>query len=473
MVMVVICLGIFVAAMDQTVIYGALPDMMGAIKLPVTRLDQASWIVIGYLLGYTFAMPLVGKVSDVYGHGRVYIISLVIFALGSVFVAISTSIEWLVGARIFQAVGGGALVPVAMAITGELYTGKNRAVALGVIGAAVEAGGALGPFYGAVIAQFWSWHWIFWLNIPISLVVMVVVLLHVRSERGTKTKIDYFSSFLLAVALSLYCVGLSQQLGHANYWPKLIGFLLAGGVVTAAFVLRVRKSTAPLIALGAFKNRVFSMANLTNLLVGAALIIAMVDIPLMTDTIMGVTALEGGLRLLRFTVMLSVGALAGGFLCKHFGYRLPTLMGLIFGAVGFWFMSHWTLELKDPRMTIDLFVCGFGLGLVIAPLGTAVMDNAKQEQKGFSSSMVVMARMIGMMIGMSAITAWGMDQFHMATADLSLAEIIDTPDKLTQSLLELYNNFFLASVYICLTALVPALFLSGKKRKPGQTGDGT
>ena len=463
--MIVICLGIFVAAMDQTVIYGALPDMMTSIKLPVTRLDQASWIVIGYLLGYTFAMPLIGKVSDVYGHSRVYIISLLIFIVGSILVAISTSIEWLVGARILQAIGGGALVPVAMAITGEMYTGKNRAVALGVIGAAVEAGGAIGPFYGAVIAQYWNWQWIFWLNIPISLIVLVVVLLYVRPNERMKAKIDYLSSVLLAVSLSFFCLGLSQQLGNENYWTKFIGFLAAGIVFFSLFILRSKKISEPLVDLSAFKNRLFSMSNLTNLFVGAALIIAMVDIPLMTDTIMGVTALEGGLRLLRFTFMLSIGAIAGGFLCKRFGYRLPTIIGLIMSGIGFYFMSNWTLELADPQMTIHLFTCGFGFGLVIAPLGTAVMDSVDKEQKGFASSMVVMARMIGMMIGMAAITAWGMERFHLATATLSLQEIIDTPAKLTESLLALYNNFFFASMLICAVALLPAFFLSRRKKE--------
>lgn len=463
-VMVVICLGIFVASMDQTVIYGALPDMMTSIKLPVTRLDQASWIVIGYLLGFTFAMPLVGKVSDVFGHSRVYIAALLIFMAGSVLVAFSTSIEWLVGARVFQAIGGGALVPVAMAIAGELYTGKNRAVALGIIGAAVEAGGALGPFYGAVIAQYWSWHWIFWLNIPISLAVLIVVFLNVRSNARVKAKIDYLSAVLLAAALTFLCMGLSQQFTKEHYLQKLIGFLAAGIALFALFIVRSRRTSEPLVELSDFKNKLFSMANLTNFFVGAALIIAMVDIPLMTDTIMGVTALEGGLRLLRFTVMLSIGAVVGGFLCKKLGYRLPTIIGLVMSSIGFLFMSRWTLAIADPQMTIHLFVCGFGFGLVIAPLGTAVMDSVKQEQKGFASSMVVMARMIGMMIGMSAITAWGMERFHLATASLSLQDIMDTPQKLTDSLLALYNNFFLASVFICAIAILPALFLSGKKK---------
>jgi hypothetical protein len=222
-----------------------------------------------------------------------------------------------------------------------------------------------------------------------------------------------------------------------------------------------------------FRNITFSMANLTNLLVGGALIIAMVNIPLMSDTIMGSSPLEGGLRLLRLTVMLSVGAVAGGFLCKRFGYSLPTILGLILSSIGFLFMSRWTLAIADPQMTLHLAICGLGFGLVIAPLGTAVMDSVREEQKGIASSLVVMMRMIGMIIGLSAITAWGMDRFHLMTAGISLTEIMAAPQKLNNSLLVLFNNFFLASVGICLVAVLPALWLGRKKRPSNITKTGT
>jgi EmrB/QacA subfamily drug resistance transporter len=463
LILIVICLGIFVAALDQTVVYGALPGMMVDIQLPVTKLDQASWIVIGYFLGYTFAMPLMGQVSDRYGHSRIYVLSLIIFMAGSILVALSANLQWMVGARVIQAIGGGAVVPIAMAIVGDLYVGKNRAVALGIIGAAVEAGGALGPFYGAVLAQFWGWRWIFWINLPLAFIIIIVIALLLKPSPRTGGKIDYVDGFLLAAGLALLSMGLSQQPGQAHFWTYMPIFIIAALILFTIFVVRIRRVDQPLINLSMFRNLTFSMANVTNFLVGGALIIAMVNIPVMSDTILGTSPLEGGLRLLRFTALLSIGAVAGGFLTKRFGYRVPTILGLILSAAGFFLMSRWTLTIADPQMTIDLAVCGFGFGLVIAPLGTAVIDSAAEQHRGIASSLVVMMRMTGMIVGLAAITSWGMEHFHLLTAGMSLSEIVNTPEKLSQSLLTIFHGFFLASIGICLVAIVPAVWLGREK----------
>jgi EmrB/QacA subfamily drug resistance transporter len=439
--------------------------MMTDIRLPVTKIDQAAWIVIGYLLGYTFVMPLMGRVSDVYGHGRIYILSLLIFMLGSVFVALATNLQWMVGARILQAIGGGAVVPVAMAIVGDVFAEKSRAIALGIIGAAVGAGAALGPLYGAALAQFWGWQWIFWTNLPISLIVILVVFLFLGPSPRARGKIDYIGGFLLAAALAFLTLASSQQSGQPYFFTYILSFLVASLLFFTFFVLREVKVSNPLIKLSMFRNITFSTANVTNLFIGAALIIAMVNIPLMSNTIMGLSPLEGGLRLLRFTIMLSAGAIIGGFLCKRFGYRLPTILGLILSSIGFLFMSRWTLVIADPQLTFHLAIGGFGFGLVIAPLATAVMDSVGEEQRGIASSLVVMMRMIGMIIGLSAITSWGMGRFHLMAADMSLTEIMAAPEQLTGSLLALFHDFFRASVVICLVAVLPALWL-GRKKKP-------
>jgi EmrB/QacA subfamily drug resistance transporter len=405
-----------------------------------------------------------GRVSDVYGHGRIYILSLLIFMVGSIAVALAISLQWIVGARIIQANGGGALVPVAMAIVGDVFTERRRAIALGIIGAAVEAGGALGPFYGAALAQFWGWRWIFWINLPISLLAIFIVLLFLGESPRARGKIDYIGGLLLALALGFFSLGVSQQSGQSYYFVYILGFLVGSFLFFAFFILRIARVSEPLLKLSMFRNVTFSVANLINLLVGGALIIAMVNIPLMSDTIMGSSPLEGGLRLLRLTIMLSIGAVIGGFLCKRFGYRLPTILGLILSSIGFFLMSRWTITIADPQMTFHLAICGFGFGLVIAPLATAVIDSVGEEQRGIASSLIVMMRMIGMIIGLSAITSWGMGRFHLMTASMSITEIMAGPEQLVESLLGLFHDFFLVSAGICLVAVLPALWLGRKKK---------
>ncbi|MEE8174417.1 MAG: MFS transporter, partial [Dehalococcoidia bacterium] len=217
LILAVLCVGIFVAALDQTVVYGALADMMTDLDLPVTKLDQAAWIVIGYLLGYTLAMPLMGRISDVYGHRRIYILCLGVFLMGSVLVALSNSLQWMVAARVIQAVGGGAMVPIAMAIVADIFPGRSRAISFGIIGAAVEAGAALGPFYGGALSYFLDWRWIFWINLPIGLMVILIVYLYLGPGARAKGRIDYIGGFLLAAALALLTLGLAQESGGAHF----------------------------------------------------------------------------------------------------------------------------------------------------------------------------------------------------------------------------------------------------------------
>jgi hypothetical protein len=129
-------------------------------------------------------------------------------------------------------------------------------------------------------------------------------------------------------------------------------------------------------------------------------------------------------------------------------------------------MSLWNITIADPKMTIDLVVCGFGFGLVIAPLTTGVMNSVREDQKGIASSLIVTTRLIGMIIGLSAIVSWGMDWFHLTTAGMSLTDIITAPDQLRQSFLGMFHNFFLSAMGICIFAIIPALWLRKKPLKP-------
>ena len=149
----------------------ALPSVMLDLNVPIMELDRAAWIITGYLLGYTVSMPLIGRLGDVYGYPRVYQVSLIVFCIGTALVAVSPSLGWMVGARVIQAVGGAAAVPIGMALATTLVPNEDKGIALGIVGASAEMGSMLGPVYGGVIADVLSWRWIFWLNIPQSLII--------------------------------------------------------------------------------------------------------------------------------------------------------------------------------------------------------------------------------------------------------------------------------------------------------------
>ncbi|MDQ6660923.1 MAG: MFS transporter, partial [Chloroflexota bacterium] len=228
----VACIGVFFTALDQTVVVTALPPIINDLNIGIIKIDHAAWIISAYLLGFIVAMPLMGRVSDIYGRRRIFLLCLSIFGLGSVLCGLapvfgnmwdlgflnvlnidtsSPGLIWLIAARLLQAIGGGALVPVAMAIASDFYGQERRALALGIIGAVTEAGGVIGPLYGALIVQHFGWQYIFYFNIPIVIVLMAAA--WVLIPRGTRLHegIDWIGALLLGLALTCLSLGLAQQ----------------------------------------------------------------------------------------------------------------------------------------------------------------------------------------------------------------------------------------------------------------------
>ena len=295
--------GVLLAALDQTVVVTVLPEMMVDLDLSVTELDRVAWTVTGYLLGYTAVMPLMGRLSDAYGRRPVYLLALLFFGVGSALVALSTSLPWLVAARVIQAMGEGAMLPVTIALVGDLIASGRRGPALGLVGAIAEAGGVLGPLWGGLIVRFLDWRWIFWLNIPLGLIIAVLVLLAVPRSRYQPIQVDYLGGLLLVASLSLLTVGLAQ----GSETPGIaLALFLASVAAFGLFWRRQQRAPLPLVPLRLF-GRLLSAASASHFLVGGALIIVMITVPLITDTVLGQPPLEGGLRLLRLTAAIPVG----------------------------------------------------------------------------------------------------------------------------------------------------------------------
>lgn len=494
------CIGVFFTALDQTVVVTALPQIITDLQIPITQLDHAAWIISAYLLGFIIVMPLMGRVSDIYGRRRIFLLCLTIFGLGSIFCGIapllgqlvdlsflsalnidtsSPGLIWLIVARLVQAIGGGAIVPVAMAIAGDFYGQERRGLALGIVGAITEAGGVLGPLYGAVVVQHLGWQFIFYLNVPVVIALMIGAWLLIPKGTRLHERIDWLGALLLGIALTCLSLGLAQQ-GTSLGPPSTTGnapqnnplALVLAVVLLLVFVFIERKVRWPVVDVRLFKRWPFSASSLVSLLVGAALIIAMADIPIFVETVLRLSVLDSSLALLRLTVMIPLGALLGGWLCSRITCRFTGIVGLLFTAAGFFLMSRWPTQVDWNQITLSTLITGFGFGLVIAPIGTTAINAVKATQAGMSSAIVTALRMVGMTLGLAALTSWALAYFkQLAAAYPSLPATATSAQfaqwskgyaaHLIQSAHTVYTSVFFTSMLLCLIAIVPAIFLWG------------
>ncbi len=470
--------GVFIAADDQTVVVTVLPQIMLDLKLTVTELDHTSWIITGYLLGYVAAMPFIGRLSDIWGHRNAFIGGLLLFMLGSVGVALATDINWLIGLRVFQALGAGALVPIAFAIVGDLFPPERRGAPLGFVGASAEAGGVIGPLWGGIITKYLAWQWVFWLNLPLCAVIIALTLVLLPKSPRYPARMDYIGGALITLSLAALTLGLARI--DDLDWLMALWLVLAAASL-ALFIVRQRTADDPLLPRAMFRARAFLAANAAHLLIGGALIIGMVTIPMMANTLLGKSPLGGGLMLLRMTVAIPFGAVLGGVACQRYDYRLPTALGLLLAALGFGLMSGWGLGIADPWLTVHLAIAGFGFGLLIAPIALAATNSVSDDARGAAAALITTTRVVGMTLGVAALTAWGTGRFDTLVAGLSppfalpgetleqaQTRIADVQQQLTDAGLTLFSDFFVVAAVLCLLALLPAAFMAWRG-KSGRT----
>ncbi len=525
--MIVACVGVFLTAMDQTVVVTALTKIIAdpGINISFTHLDHAAWIVSAYLLGFIIAMPLMGRVSDIYGRRRILMLCLSIFGVGSVLCALaptlgqnidlsflggigidtsSPGLIFLIAARFIQAIGGGAVVPVAMAIVSDFYGQERRGLALGIVGAVTEAGGVVGPLYGALIVQHLDWTDIFYFNVPIVIALIIATWFIIPKGKRLRDRIDWLGATLLGAALTCLSLGLAQQ--GTDLGPTVSGAtpqnnpiaLALAAVFLAAFIFVEWRVRHPVVDLSVFKRFTFSASSLVSLLVGAALIIAMADIPLFVDTVLSNQfsqadlPLVSGLALLRLTAMIPIGAFLGGWLCGRISSRFTGVLGLLFTAAGFYLMSRWPMAVDWNQVTISTVTTGLGFGLVIAPISTTAINSVRPSQAGMGAAIVTSLRMLGMTLGLAWLTSWGIGYFKSLASKYPSLPVTATSEQFAQwskgyanhllvSAHALYSAVFFITMIVALVAIVPAVFLWGTKPAveegtlpdPSQPGDPT
>lgn len=526
-------LAVLLGALDAYVVVTIMRDIMHDVGIPINQLQRITPIVTMYLLGYIAAMPLLGKASDRFGRKRLLQASLAAFMVGSVVTALAvqvgnfdvssmtvevmghplrdlvilgypiqnfhvSSLHVLIAGRTIQGIASGALLPVTLALGADLWAQRNRAAVLGGIGAAQELGSVLGPLYGIFIVWLLrDWRDVFWINVPLTLVAMAMIQIslpaHDRSE--APEKVDVVGGLLLAATLGFAVIGLynpnpNGQQALPSYGLPLVIAAAAFGVV---FLLWERFARTKLINPGGVQFRPFLAAMGASFAAGAALMVTLVDVELFGQGVMGLDQAKAAGMLTSFLIALPVGAVLGGFIATRVGDRAVALVGLLIAAGGYVLISRWPVDLPHYRhhffglfsmpamnndlliggvaVNNDLLIAGFGLGLVIGPLTSAALRVVPAAEHGIASAAVVVSRMTGMLIGVAALSAWGLYRFYQILndknaalpSDLSNADrAVAQAHNILPSFAAMYGEIFTVTAGVCVVGALLGLLIVGR-----------
>ena len=491
-ILAVVGYAVFVAADDLTVVTTMLRPIINDLGLTLPDgLDDAAWIVNVYLIAFVAVMPLAGRLSDVIGRRRLFLGAYGIFLVGTILIPLTSSFGPFLVGRVLTAIGGGAMVPVALAVVGDVFDEDRRARALGTLGAIETLGWVWGPLYGAMLVRFLDWRWQFWLNIPLAVVGMVLVwwALDGIEEHERPERVDWVGAVALAatlIALNLALLGnaeiqsvsgLDELQGGSGFDFRLL--LPVAALFGVFFVWHQRRVADPLVDPSFFRGTTLRVALLVNFLVGAALVIAMVDVPIFINAIeldLERSAVIAGWILAALTSAMAVASWIGGRLTERVSYRGPIVLGLLAAVAGLLAMGlTWDPDIGHWTAAAQLAVLGAGLGLVFAPTTAAVVDASPPHQRGGAASIVMVVRLIGLSVGLAALTAWGLARFNTLRGQLDLppitdpgfeAAIIEASGRLTA---EAISETFLAAAFITALGLLAAAFIQSDRTGAAMT----
>jgi EmrB/QacA subfamily drug resistance transporter len=400
MIFAALMLGMFLAALDQTIVSTALPTIVGDLG----GLNHLSWVVTSYLLASTIATPLYGKLGDMLGRKPVFIAAILIFLAGSMLAGLSQTMAELIGFRALQGIGAGGLMVGAQAIIADIVSPRERGRYMGLIGGVFAIASVAGPLLGGFFVDNLSWRWVFYVNMPVGAVALAIVAFGLHLPRWKiQHAIDYLGAALLSGSVA--CLILVATWGGNEYpWrsPVIISTAIGGFVLLVLFLLQERRAPEPILPLSLFSSRVFAVASSMGFLVGFALFGAIVFVPLFLQVVYGATPTSSGLRMLPLMAGLLIAAILSGRAISRFGrYKVYPITGTAILIVGM-FLLYRLGETTPPwRTSIDIFVVGVGIGLVMQVLVLVVQNDADPRDIGVATSTATFFRSVGGSFGVA------------------------------------------------------------------------
>ncbi len=467
-------LSLFLASIEVTVVATAMPTIVAQLG----GLSIYAWVFSAFALASTTAVPIFGKVSDIYGRRPIYLIAMAIFLVGSTLCGFARTMPQLVAFRAIQGLGAGGLMPLAITIIGDIFTFEQRARMQGVFSGVWGVSSVIGPLFGGFVVDHASWQWVFFVNIIPGLVAAALMIIAWRDVNPrTMARVDYIGAVLLSggiIALLLALFQLNEPLGWSS--ANFRGLLILSLALLGALLWVERRVPDPILPIALFRERLFATAIGHGLFSGFALFGSIAFIPFFVQTVLGTNATTAGATLTPQLIAWVAASIIGSRLLLRFGYRSIALTGMTLFVVGSILMTQIGPSTPQWVMAINVSLTGIGMGLSIPPFLIAVQSTVPRQSLGTATSSVQFSRNIGGTIGVSvmgviltlrlggALTQTGIDPQTVSLGSLldagASASIAATLAPIRGSLAIAFQGVFIAALLgaICgwlVTALAP------------------
>jgi len=399
-ILLAVMVGVFLAALDQTVVGTALPRIITDLR----GNDLYTWAITAYLLTSTISGPVYGKLSDLFGRRPIFLFGVGTFMVGSLLCGLSSEMWQLILFRGIQGLGAGALFPIALAVIGDLFAPSERGRYQGLFGAVFGVSILIGPAIGGIITDTIGWHWVFFVNLPVGAFVLFMVWRYLPSYHlGTdRVRIDYVGAVLFAAALVPILVGLTN-LGTGNLSDVNVGgYIAAGLLVLIGFILWESRAAEPIVPLSLFRMRTFTLSVMSVFLAAFGFFAAVVFLPRWFQVVIGSSATESGYQILPLLGGLIFSAIMSGQIVARTGrYKWMTFGALVVMALGLFLLSTMTRDTPVPQLWLYMLITGLGVGPTFAVFTLIVQNSVAISQLGTATANLTFFQQVGGTVGLA------------------------------------------------------------------------